>query len=212
MRRVRRIVLGLMAVALPASFGATPQQPKSGEVVKKEAVPLPVEAIDARGEPKPAALKATPGPKVCLGYERDGWQVQLRPGNADWTRIDGSIEVVGGEIARVSGFADLETAIKGKKNEHADQGKFDKRHIDFKVWVKKGGTDTFRFYLTDEVQTLRCRFRISGQVTTDSVLIGRDGHHPSRGDFALQAHPEAPGASDEAKSKSPRQAKSSTGP
>ena len=188
------LVLGTLAgvvilVGRSEPLRAMPQQPKSGNPAKVGASLPTIEAIDSTGEPKQAAVKAIPGPKVCLGYYDDGWQIQLKPGNVDWTRIDGSIEVIGGEIARVSGFGDLETATPGKKNEHADQGKFDKRHIDFKVWVKKGGTDTFRFYLSDDAQTIRCRFRISGQLNTESVLIGRGARHPSQADFVLQAHP-----------------------
>ena len=164
------------------------QQPKKSAPAPKQAEA--VEPIDPRGEPKGSALKSIPGPKVCLAYEQDGWQVQVRPGNAGWTRVDGSIEVVGGEIARVSGFADLETGADGKRHEHVDQGKFDKRHIDFKIWVTKGGTDTFRFYVSDGAQTIRFRFRIGGQATSEFVLIGKDGKRPSQAEFALDAHPE----------------------
>lgn len=186
MRRRRAILATLMIPLLARDSAALPQRAQQSEPAKIETV----EAIDPRGEPKPATLKAIPGPKVCVAYEQDGWQIQIRPGNASWTRIDGAIEVTGGEISRVSGFADLELASPGKKNEHADQGKFDKRRIDFKIWVTKGGMDTFRFYVTDETQTIRCRFRIGGQATSESILIGKDGKHPAQPEFLLDAHPE----------------------
>ena len=111
MRRAFATTLVLMAVPVlagsPRHSAASFQQPKNTESPKADVV----ETIDPRGEPKPAALRSIPGPKACVAYERDGWQVQLRPGDADWTRIDGTREVVGGEIDRVSGFADLEYGI-----------------------------------------------------------------------------------------------------
>ena len=188
MRRIRSTFAAILII--PALAGDPPpsaaQQAKKSDPAKAEAV----ETVDPRGEPKAAAIKSIPGPKVCLAYEQDGWQVQIRPGSSDWTRIDGSIEVIGGEIARVSGFADLETSSRGGKNEHVDQGKFDKRHIDFKIWVTKGGTDTFRFYVSDPAQTIRFRFRVGGQATSELVLIGKEGKRPSRAEFSLDAHPE----------------------
>ena len=99
MKRALVLMLGGIGclLGLTVSLDASPQQPKKGAAAAEELI----EAIDIRGEPKPAAVKAIPGPKVAMGYENDRWQVQVRPGNADWTRVDGSIEVIGGEIARV---------------------------------------------------------------------------------------------------------------
>lgn len=181
----------LAAIALAWAGGSWDSRVAAQQTKPAEATPTPsVEPIDPRGEPNARAVKAIPGPKVCVAFERDGWQIQCLPGNNDWTRIDGIVEVDGGEIARVSGFADLETATPGRKNEHADEGKFTKRRIDFRIWVKKGGQDTFRFYLTEGARTIRCRFRIANQPVTETVLIGRAARHPSRPEFALDAHPE----------------------
>ena len=183
---------GAWLLAAPAAPAQQPKQAaaKKGEEKREENREVPVEAIDPRGEGKPAKMRAIEAPNVGLAYEKDGWQVQCRPGAADWTRIDGTIEVVGGSIDRVGGFADLESSRNGGKNEHIDQASYNKRRIEFKIWVKKGGTDTFRFYVTDDAQTIRFRFRISNKPVAEDVYIGVKGRHPSQPEFALDAHPE----------------------
>ena len=184
-------VVGLVLVVagVAGSSATRAQQVKPREPIKGAAVVPAAEAIDPRGEPKQAAVKAIPGPKVCVSYTDKTWQVMLKPGNVDWTKISGDIEVIGGELSKVIGFANLET----KKKEHADRGRYTKKRIDFELWVKEGGTDSFRFQVTDATELIRCNFRISGgPPITESVLIGKSARHPSRGDFTLRAHPDNP--------------------
>lgn len=138
-----RLAVGVMVVWLLPAPDAPAQQPrqaaaKKGDEKKAEAV----QAIDPRGEPRPERMRGLDAPNVALAYQRDGWQVQCRPGDAGWTRIDGMIEVVGG-------ISDLETSSRGGKNQHVDQARVTKRQIEFKIWLTKGG-DTFRFYVSPE--------------------------------------------------------------
>jgi hypothetical protein len=196
---MKRVVASAVVAALILALGghrplsAVPaQKAKKGQAPKVEVDPRRVEPIDPHGEPRPAVIRSTSGPKVCLGYNRDGWTIRLRAGNAGWTRINGQVEVLGGQLTKITGFESLETTPK-KKSDHLDRGRYDRQHIEFEFWVRGASTDSFNFDVSEAARYLRFRFWFNGgALTRDGILIGREGERPSQGEFFLPARPDRP--------------------
>lgn len=136
----------------------------AGQVAAQEP---PVITVNPVGEP--IGLTRGNAVRYFLWYDAEGWHLRTDSGGKRHA-FQGTVDVVGGKVAAITGFEDLEAGPNKRK---ADVGYLNRaqNQISFKFSTSKR-RDGFDFQTDGDATELRFKLLIDGKSLPQRILIG----------------------------------------
>jgi hypothetical protein len=138
--------------------------------------------LDPRGEPE--GFKAGLTARYAIWHGKQGWHLRTTTGKKAHD-FQGKITVVGGQFENVTSH---ELEKKGKARDRWTLTEPGKNEINF-TFKTHNHIDGINFRVTAGATKIRFDVTIDGKADPETVYVGRNGLHPKKMPFALEAHP-----------------------
>jgi hypothetical protein len=175
--RIRRVIVAIVFAGVLAPGLLLAARPAANE------------SVDPKGRP--------PTPKNRLGvyvwHNDSGWHVRAQGINNQAHRINGTVQVVGGKVNKLTGFGGMEAGKKHIEDLGYLSPTRDLITFTFRV---HGAADEFGFDVDDQAAELVFALAIDGSSRPEMYAIGANALPPTTNPFRLAAHPGKAGVSE----------------